>query len=365
MRLGTFMMPYHDPKRDLQQVLIEDVDTVVHADAVGFDEAWIGEHYFAPSEPITSPFVFLANLIARTRRIKLCTGVINTPQQHPALIAGHAALLDHLSGGRMMLGVGPGGLPSDIEAFKTTDPVARSAMLAESIDMILKLWGQDAPYELKGKHWDITLTNFLIPERGVGNMIRPLQRPHPPLATTAVSPFSGTAKLAGARGMHLISGHFCPVDTIRSHWQAYSEAAEKANKKPDARKWAIARPIFVAPDDASARAFFYDPKGPFFELYDYLLSLVRRANMVQIWKSRPEMDDELVTTEYALREFGICGGPQSVADQILALREKTGPFGGIIAMAIELKDRARIFESMRLLGEDVLPRIKRTIGAAN
>ena len=55
MKLGMFMMPYHDPTRDLHRALLEDVETAVHADAVGFDEIWVGEHYSAPSEPITSP----------------------------------------------------------------------------------------------------------------------------------------------------------------------------------------------------------------------------------------------------------------------------------------------------------------------
>jgi hypothetical protein len=80
MRLGLFMMPLHPPTRDYHAMLEEDLEAVVHADAVGFDDVWVGEHFSSMTEPITSPLMFLAKAIPLTKRIRLCTGVLNLPQ---------------------------------------------------------------------------------------------------------------------------------------------------------------------------------------------------------------------------------------------------------------------------------------------
>jgi alkanesulfonate monooxygenase SsuD/methylene tetrahydromethanopterin reductase-like flavin-dependent oxidoreductase (luciferase family) len=362
MQLGMFMMPYHRPGCDLHQALLDDVETAVHADRVGFDELWVGEHYSAPSEPITCPFTFLANLIARTRRIKLCTGVINLPQQHPAVVAAHVSLLDHLSEGRMMFGISPGGLPSDFELFKRTDPKERTSMMEESADMIVKLWTQDGPPALKGKHWDITLKDFVYPELGLGTIIRPYQRPHPPMAVSAMSPSSGSVRLAGERGWSFISGHFAPRHVIQSHWKVYAEGCDKAGRKPDPAQFRLARVIHVAKDDSAARAYCYDPDGPYFDLWRYLLGILTRANMLALAKSDPNMSDAAVTPQYMLDNFTICGDPKSVSDQILGLREEVGPFHMPVALAIELTDKAKILESMGLLAQEVMPRLNAIAG---
>ena len=103
------------------------------------------------TEPITSPLTFLAKAIPLTKRVRLCTGVLNLPQQHPAVVAGFAAMFDHLADGRFVMGIGPGGLPSDFELFHLEDPMARGKMTLESIDIILKIWGGEPPYRDRGR----------------------------------------------------------------------------------------------------------------------------------------------------------------------------------------------------------------------
>ena len=92
MQLGMFMQPVHDPKRNYTQVLEEDRETIILADKLGFAEVWVEEHISATAEPITAPLVFLESLIEQTKNIKLGTGVFCLPLQHPAIIAGQAAM---------------------------------------------------------------------------------------------------------------------------------------------------------------------------------------------------------------------------------------------------------------------------------
>jgi alkanesulfonate monooxygenase SsuD/methylene tetrahydromethanopterin reductase-like flavin-dependent oxidoreductase (luciferase family) len=111
MDLSLFIMLLHDMAKSYQRQLGEDMEAFILAD-----------------EPITSPAMFFANLISRTKRIKFVTGVICLPQYHPALVAGQAAMFDHLSQGRFIFGIGTGGLQSDFELFGT-DKLDRAVML--------------------------------------------------------------------------------------------------------------------------------------------------------------------------------------------------------------------------------------------
>jgi alkanesulfonate monooxygenase SsuD/methylene tetrahydromethanopterin reductase-like flavin-dependent oxidoreductase (luciferase family) len=337
----------------------------VTSDRLGFDEFWVGEHYTTLSEPVTCPFTFLSNLIARTDHMKLGTGVVNLPQRHPVQTAAHAAMLDHLSDGRLILGVSPGGLVSDFEMFGVTDPQIRREMASESIETVLKLWSSEPPYDIRGKYWTLRLEDYHWPDLGVGSMIKPYQKPHPPLVASAMSPNSGSVLAAGLRGWGVISANFVPVSTIKTHWTGFAEGCAQSGRTPKPEDWRLARSIFVSEDDAEAKAYVRDPEGPFAHYFGYLVALIKRAAFHAIMKSGPEMADDDVTPEYACDSFTIAGDPDSVTEQLVALRDEVGPFGTILMTATDcLNDahKARLLESMRLMAEEVMPRFKRAIG---
>jgi alkanesulfonate monooxygenase SsuD/methylene tetrahydromethanopterin reductase-like flavin-dependent oxidoreductase (luciferase family) len=187
MKLGLFMMPLHDPNRDYTKILQDDREAILLAEKLGYEEAWVGEHYSAATEPITDPLQFMATLIPVTKSIKFGTSVLNLPQHHPAQVAGNCAMFDHLCEGRFVMGIGPGGLGSDFELFKVTDK-DRSEMMVESIEIIHKIWASDPPYHIRGKYWDITIDSSYQPRLGIGPMRKPYQKPYPPVAVSAMSP---------------------------------------------------------------------------------------------------------------------------------------------------------------------------------
>jgi len=122
MRLGYFTMPLHPAHRAPSQTLEEDREAVILADKLGFYDAFVGEHLTEKSENVTNSFIFLATLVHATERIKLATGTSNLSHSHPALIASHAAMFDHLARGRFIFGVSPGALRSDAEAHRRDQP---------------------------------------------------------------------------------------------------------------------------------------------------------------------------------------------------------------------------------------------------
>ena len=260
MQLGYFMMPLHHADSDYHQKLNEDMEAIILADELGYSEAWVGEHYSAAVEQITSPLMFHANLISRTKQIKLATGVMCLPQYHPAVQAGQAAMFDHLSDGRFIMGVGPGGLLSDFELFGVLDK-DRMEMMTEALDMMLELWAGDPPYKMHGKYWNIDMKEWTHHDIKLGYVPKPLQQPHPPVAMSAMSPHSGSLKFAGSRGYIPVSANFIARWSAETHWPAYCAGAAEAGLTPDPQQWHVARNIYVADSDAEAEAFVKEPGG--------------------------------------------------------------------------------------------------------
>lgn len=235
MRLGMFMMPVHPPGRTFWSTLEEDSEKSVLADALGFDELWLGEHFSATTEPIPSPMMFFAGLLPRTKNITFGTAVINLPNHHPAIVAAEAAQFDHMSKGRFMLGVGPGGLVSDFELFNNPDVHARNRMVIEAVDFIQRIWSQDPPYDLQGEFWQVRLKDGIIPELGVGFMPKPYQTPGPPISISLASPNSSSARTAALKGWGMISANIIPTYRSRAIGTCTARPAAKPVSPPAAR----------------------------------------------------------------------------------------------------------------------------------
>ena len=139
MRLGYFTMPVHPLDRNVTETLKEDRETIILCDKLGYHDAFVGEHLTDSAENITNSMLFQATLINSTKNIKLATGTTNLSHMHPVLVASHAAMFDHLSEGRFILGISPGALRSDAEALGILDQ-DRNKMFAEAIDVILEIW---------------------------------------------------------------------------------------------------------------------------------------------------------------------------------------------------------------------------------
>jgi alkanesulfonate monooxygenase SsuD/methylene tetrahydromethanopterin reductase-like flavin-dependent oxidoreductase (luciferase family) len=156
-------MPMHPVDKDWRLSLKEDREAFLLADELGFTEGYVGEHTTDKAENITSCIAFMAWIAAATRQIKLGTGTINMPNTHPAALAASLAMLDHMLDGRLIFGISPGGLLSDAEAFGNLD-ANRNEMFLEAINQVLEIWAGEAPYNIKGKYWNISTERHLIPD---------------------------------------------------------------------------------------------------------------------------------------------------------------------------------------------------------
>ena len=362
MKHALFMMPIHARDKDYHIGLMEDREAIILADKLGYSEAWIGEHYASGPEQITSPMMFLASLITETTNIKLCTGVICLPQYHPGLVAGQAAMFDHLSKGRFIMGVGPGGLPPDFELFDTMD-AERNEMMAESIDIIHQIWSGEPPWDIKGKHWHIKIQDWVHDDIGLGHMLKPYQKPYPPIGISAMSPFSSSIRYAAQQDFIPLSANFIGNWSVKSHWQVYAEEREKNGQTVDPGIWRVARNIHVGETDAEAEAFVKEANGSCDWYFKYLHTIFERAKMKGAFVINKGDDGDALTHEDLRDNYTIYGSPNTVAEKILAFRDEIGDFGTLVQTAQDWADADAMKRSMKLLAEEVMPAVNSAIGS--
>src|SRR5918911_1134321 len=356
MKLGFFTMPVHPVEKDWRQSLKEDREAFLLADELGFSEGYVGEHVTDKAENITSCIAFIAWIAAATKQIKLGTGTVNMPNRHPAAVAASIAMLAHRLDGRLIFGISPGGLLSDAELFGNLD-ADRNAMFLEAINQVLAIWEGKPPYNIAGKYWNISVAKTMIEDIGQGFIAKPLQQPHPPIVVTAVAPFSKGVTEAAARGWDPISANFLMPVWVKSHWPKYAEGCERAGRIADPANWRVAKSIFVADDDKTAKAYATDPDGPYHFYYRSLFTKLKKNGRIELFKTRRDMPDDEVTLDMVCDKLIIHGSPGKVTDELLAFRDEVGDFGTLLYAGKDWRDRELARRSMVLMAEKVLPAV--------
>jgi alkanesulfonate monooxygenase SsuD/methylene tetrahydromethanopterin reductase-like flavin-dependent oxidoreductase (luciferase family) len=297
--------------------------------------------------------VFIANVLPRTKNIRLGSGVSILPQHHPVNVAVRLAYLDHLSRGRINAGFGQGGVPTDWGLFDLPDPQTQGLMTVESLDMILKLWQTDPPFDFQGDYYHIKLEEG-VPEYGIGELLQPYQKPHPPIAMSIIRGRSRAAFMAGQRGYIPLSTNLVHGPTLNEHWETYCNGAADAGKpEPDREIWRVSRSIYI--DETNDAAWERAYNGAFGGSFLYLRSLIVAADMLSVLKNDPDMPDDDVTLEYMLKSSCIIGDKDECLRQLHQLYEETGGFGTLLMIAHDWDDKERWLACMETLANEIVP----------
>jgi alkanesulfonate monooxygenase SsuD/methylene tetrahydromethanopterin reductase-like flavin-dependent oxidoreductase (luciferase family) len=367
LRLGVFMMPLHPPGRPMHDYLAEDTEKAVLLDKLGYDELWVGEHFTAGTEPYPSPLMFMASLLPRTERLKFATGVISAPNRHPAHVAAEAAQFDHMSRGRFILGIGTGSLATDAELFGVNADAAQKArMLIEHIDMVERIWAQDAPYDLKGEFWNIKLKDTLFLDVGFGVMPKPFQRPRPPICIPSATPNSKSTYLCGQRGWGPVSSALLSGDALVQHWHNYQQGCLDARREIDPANWRVVRSVLVAATDEEARARALHPDSAQRGYFTHFFKILGRSKLLGALRPRPSMTDSEITVDGIIESRLIYGSPQTVAAELARLREQAGPFGTLLVSGMHWTEPNADWEreSLTRLAKEVIPLLSDQITTA-
>jgi len=353
MKLGAVLMPSHPPERDIREGQTWDLEEIARLDALGFDEAWVGEHFTAPWEPCPAPDLLIAQALGNTKRIRLGPLGHLLPYHHPIELAHRVAYLDHLAQGRYQLGVGISALPTDHDLFalEKSNGVNRQ-MTFEALEIITQLW-RHGPSDFDGEFWSMRAPHATL---GLGYHLRPYQRPRPPIAIAGMTAGSANHKLAGEHGYLPVSFSISPDPSATAqHWEAVVEGAARSGRTPDRGDWRVIRDVYVAPTDREARALALD--GMMGRCWrEFLLPLYLSLGLGPLLKRDPSMPDEDVDLEYVADNLWLVGSPGTVASRIGELQEHTGGFGYLLITSYDAVDERRSWErSLQLLIDEVLP----------
>jgi len=356
MEFGLFMMPLHPPHRSYADAYDRDIDQIVLADRLGFREAWVGEHLTERWENAPAPDLLIAKALALTRNIRLGTGVTLLALHNPVHLAHRIAMLDHMARGRFQWGIGGGGIPTDLSllGLDHSDPAAVRARSVEVLDVVLKLWASEDGFTHRGRFFEIHAPALdAVKERGYH--MKPYQQPHPPIAVAASTPASSSMRMAGERGWIPMSSSLLSRAFLADHWRLVEAGAAVAGRHAHRREWRIARDILVAPTSAIARERARAVLGRNYVEHQYP-NRVGTAQMAST-KLAPSMADEAVTVDYLMDNVWIVGDPSECADKIRQIHEESGGFGALLAITTDSDDAGWDHESLRLLIEDVAPRV--------
>jgi alkanesulfonate monooxygenase SsuD/methylene tetrahydromethanopterin reductase-like flavin-dependent oxidoreductase (luciferase family) len=362
LKLGFFIQPVHPPARRYADVLREDREAVVLADRFGYREAFIGEHLVDRAETITSSLAFIAHLADACPSITFGTGVLPLANYHPAMAAAQVAMVDHLVQGRLVLGFGPG-VRADAEAIGDTAS-DRNRKAQEAIEQMLRIWSEAPPYRIDGEFHSIRSGRSFNSDIGVGVPLRPLQRPHPPIAITSIRPGGAGPLAAGKRGWSGISASYVGAHVVRAHIEGYLEGRRAAGRSESAGGWRVARSIFVADDEATVRRYAHRIDGAHGFYFRVMRTKLESAGALDVMRDRPGQPDSELAPERCLERLVVAGTPAGVAEQILAFRREVGEFGTLLYTGHDWVEPALARRSMELMAREVMPRIDRALGLA-
>ncbi len=344
MKFGLFMAPFHRPGDNPTLALERDIELLQWLDILGFDEAYIGEHHSAGWETICSPEVFIATAAERTKRIKLGTGVVSLPYHHPYMVANRMVLLDHLTRGRVILGVGPGALASDA-LMLGINPERQREMMDESLGVIIRLFETTTPLTVKSDWFEL---NEAILQ------LRPYQQPSIPIAVASVQSPAGV-QVAGKYGAAVLSLSI-PRDTVRQTslkelWAIGEETAAKHGKTLRREDWSLVVPIHLA--DSRKEAIEDIRLGSGRELKEYFGATLGHPV--------PDMPADQIVDRMVEHQQWLVGTPEDCIVGIKRLQELSGGFGGFMVRAVEWTTREKTLHSYELFARYVMPHFQGTL----
>jgi limonene 1,2-monooxygenase len=338
MSFGIFMAPFHKVGENPTLALRRDIELIEWMDHLGYDEAWIGEHHSAGWEIIADPAPMIAAVAERTKRIRLGSGVVSLPYHHPLMVANRYVQLDHMTRGRVMLGVGPGALVSDAYMMGI-DPVTQRPRMDESLGVIMRL--------LAGETVDHKSDWFELHKAHL--QLLPFTKPHFPIAVASQISPAGMVS-AGNYGVGVLSlGAGLPGGkaALPGHWAIAEEAAAKHGKTVRRDEWRLVIPIHIA--DSREEALNDVREG-------------QRAWNVTYFEETLGRPPTGVTLDQVVEADGmIIGSPDDAIASIQRLQEASGGFGGLLGIAHEWASREKTMRSYELFARYVMPQFQNVL----
>ncbi len=332
------------------------IDQMIEAEACGFD--WVGcnEHHFSPYGLMANCNLIGGALAYNTKKIRIAMVGNLVPLNNPIRVAEEYAMLDCISGGRLIAGL-MRGIPHEYIAYNIP-PSESWSRQREAIQLILKAWTEPEPFGWEGEHYQF---------RQVSIWPKPLQKPHPPIIISATTPDSAqfAAEMRAIMGVVLLPD----LPTAKESIRIYREAAKAHGWEPTAEHILIGMHTVICETDEEALAHLKRSREYFATV---LMDGMRTAQRIVLqksryyetelsrerWQARLVKQREATIEEAIERGTILCGSPETVVKQIKRIHGEPGH--GIFNFTVKvgnLPDEV-VAKGMRLFRDRVLPHVR-------
>lgn len=316
------------------------------ADEVGFDWVTVAEHHYAPFSLTPNPMVMAGALTQRVRRAKVALLGADIPILDPVRVAEEFAMLDALTGGRVIAGM-LRGTPNEYVTYNT-NPAESRDRFEEALKLIVRAWTEPQPFGWQGRHYQY---------RAISIWPRPIQQPHPPIYMSGSSPESGEF---AARNHLKLGFAVTTVPMAAAAARYYRQHAAEGGWEPTADDVLYRLSVHVAETDGQAQDDLNEPGA----LENYRLSTLNQAVATAVFRSgyhgrdavaqqgrvgRRSLEDRI-----ALGQL-LAGSPDTVLKQVIAIRDELG--AGILDLSFVPVGREKALRAIELFGTKVLPRM--------
>ncbi len=331
------------------------LDQLEHAERLGWDGLCVNEHHQNCYGTMPSPNVMAAMLVRRTSRAKIAVLGNGLPlRENPLRIAEEIAMLDVVSGGRVISGFVRGIGP---EYFSLgVNPTHSRERFYEAADLILRAWTEEGPFAYDGRFYRYHYVN---------PWPRPLQKPHPPVWCPSQGSTETVEWAAARRFPYLMV--FTPITRIAQIYAEYREACLKHGYTASRYQLTVNLPIVVAENDARAETIaranalwvynvglrmlppFYQPPG-----------YTSEPSLRRVLTNRPKLPTELTFEDLVEGGYLICGSPATVRDQLRVFADELQ--AGIVCSGMNGGSHQATLEMMELFAREVMPHFREDAG---
>ena len=349
MKFALFILASWTEKETSAQGRIygEALEQIEYAEELGFDSVWIAEHHSSRYGICPSLMPMVTYVAARTKRIRIGTGVSVLPFHNPILLAEESSMMDVLSDGRLEFGVGRGSADYEFGNFKI-DFESRDARFQEALDVILGLW-TTPEFTYHGEFYQVD---------GLTLAPTPLQRPHPPVFL-AVSRTPASVDVAVSRDLPILTSFSTPEADNLGLFSLYAERCSAAGKPAHLDRMPYFRFVYLSEDEGEAREY---PREALTWVRDLggLRRTITSGDEIDVdldhWRRTrpvdpPSYESELETTAYF-------GTPDQCTRWIgkLQTEHDIGYFGA--SMSFGAMEHAKVMRSMELFAREVMPNFR-------
>jgi alkanesulfonate monooxygenase SsuD/methylene tetrahydromethanopterin reductase-like flavin-dependent oxidoreductase (luciferase family) len=348
VRFGTYHVFQCPPGRHAADVMREELERATLAETLGFDDVWVPEQHFSPYCLAGDALLLAGHLAARTRRVRIGTAVVNLTFTHPLRFAERVALLDHVTGGRVDVGVGRGYQFPQYGVFGVPIDETR-AIFDDALDVVLRAWSGEE-FTHRGPHFTIPRVQLWPP---------PVRPPSEALLHAVNSPESMARAIE--RGLPAIMARpLSPFDEQVQELARYRDAlvASGVDPAPVLARATVLKYAFLAPTRAEARRLVRDALEWDLQILQHLTTPATREmpRGYELYERRGGRLPEYAYDDWLERVL-LFDEPEGCAEKIARLRD-AGVQRLILWMGVGGVDHALVVRSMRLFAEQVAPRFR-------